>query len=62
MRRAVGRPYVVRGIATALAVIVVVTLTILTIERRSKNRLVNDNNSNELVNTVTIDPGNESES
>src|SRR2546421_8601896 len=35
VRRAVGRPYVVRGVATALAVILVVTLTTLMIEKRS---------------------------
>jgi TonB family protein len=57
MRRAVGRPYVVRGIATALAVIVVVTLTILMIEKRSKNRLIDADGSNELMRTVTIDLG-----
>ncbi|HXI26359.1 MAG TPA: energy transducer TonB [Pyrinomonadaceae bacterium] len=55
LRRAVGRPYVVRGIATALAVIVVVSLTILMIEKRSKNRFRDDVNAIELVNTVTID-------
>ena len=55
VRGAVGRPYAVRGLATALAVIVVVTVTILMIEKRSKNRLINDDGSNELVNTVTID-------
>src|SRR5437763_5942162 len=55
MRRAVGRPYVLRGIATALAVIVVMTLTILMIEKRSRNRLIDGDDSNELVRTVTID-------
>ena len=55
VRRAAGRPYVVRGVATALAVILVVTLTILMIEKRSKKQLVNDVDANELVNTVTID-------
>src|SRR5438128_2872145 len=51
MRRAVRRPYVVRGIATALAAIVVATLTILMIEKRSRNRLIDDDDSNELVRT-----------
>src|SRR5947207_2826403 len=54
-RRAVGRPYVVSGVATALAVIVAVTLTILTIEKRSRNPLIDGADSNELVRTVTID-------
>ena len=53
--RAVGRPYVVSGVATALAVIVVVTLTILMIEKRSRSRLIDGHDSNELVRTVTID-------
>ena len=55
LRRAVRRPYIVSGLATALAVIVAVSLTILMIEKRSKNRLINDDYSNELVNMVTID-------
>jgi TonB family protein len=57
MRRAAGRPYVVSGLATALAVIAVLTLTILMIDKRSKNQLINDDDSNELMNTVTIDLG-----
>src|SRR2546423_6188688 len=55
VRRAVGRPYVVSGVATALAVIVAVTLTILMIEKRSRNRLIDGDDSNESVRTVTID-------
>src|SRR5436305_3954016 len=55
MRRAVGRPYVVSGVATALAVIVAVTLTILMIEKRSRHRLIDGDDSNELVRTVTVD-------
>jgi len=55
MLRAVGRPYVVSGVATALAVIGVVTLTILIIETRSRNRLIDGDDSNELVRTLTID-------
>src|SRR5437763_8286299 len=55
MLRAVGRPYVVSGVATALAVIVVMTLTILMIEKRSRNRLIDGDDSNELVRTVTVD-------
>ena len=55
MRGAVGRPYVVSGLATALAVIVVVTLTVLMIDNRSRNQFINEDGSNELVRTVTID-------
>jgi len=55
LRRAVERPHVVSGLATALALIVAMTLTILTIEKRSKSQLINDDGANELVNTVTID-------
>jgi TonB family protein len=57
VRRAARRPYVVSGLATALALIVVVTVTILMIEKRSKSRAINNFDSNELVNTVTIDLG-----
>ena len=57
MRRAVRRPYVVSGLATSLALTVAVTLTILMIEKRSKNRLINRDDSNELMNMVTIDLG-----
>ena len=55
MLRAVGRPYVVSGLATAMAVILAVTLTILMIEKRSRDRLIDGDNSNELVRTLTID-------
>lgn len=53
--RAVRRPYVVGALATALAVIVFVTLTILITDKRSRNQFINEDGSNELMRTVTID-------
>lgn len=53
--RAVRRPYVVSGLATALALIVVVTLTILIMDKRSSDQFISDDGLNELVRTVTID-------
>lgn len=54
-RRALSRPYVVSSLSTAVAIIVMVTLTILILERRARRFGSDHGGSEEFVRTVTID-------